>query len=70
MDARAEFQRALRRDVPVGLVELPPAVLERLTALADRDRKRRDAEVEATLAEALKEIPFPLRGVAKKAVLG
>ena len=70
MSAEGEFQRALRRDVPPELQGLDDATLEGLAALADRERKRRDAELEESLTGALKEIPFPLRGVAKKAVLG
>jgi hypothetical protein len=70
MSAGAEFQRALRREVPDELQGLDEATLEGLTALADRERRRRDAELEHSLTEALKEIPFPLRGIAKKAVLG
>ncbi len=69
MSVEAEFERALRRPVPPELQGLDDAVLTRLTALADAERTRRDEELRDSLTEALKEIPLPLRGVAKKAVL-
>lgn len=69
MSAQAEFERALRRAVPSGLQGLDDALVEKLTVLADAERVRRDEELRDSLTEALKEIPLPLRGVAKKAVL-
>lgn len=69
MSAEAEFQRALRRTVPRELLELEDSVLMALTELADAERVRRDAELTDSLTEALKEVPLPLRGVAKRAVI-
>lgn len=69
MSAQGEFERALRRTVPIELQGLDAGLLEKLTALADAERVRRDEELRDSLTEALKEIPLPLRGVAKKAVL-
>ena len=69
MSAEAEFERALRRPVPSELRGLDDDLLTRLTELADAERVRRDEELSDSLTEALKEVPLPLRGVAKRAVL-
>ena len=55
--------------IPAGITALGPEVeceLERLIAAA---RKRDDRELAAALNDALKVIPLPLRGMARK-VLG
>ncbi|MBA2349412.1 MAG: hypothetical protein H0V81_14080 [Solirubrobacterales bacterium] len=69
MSAQGEFERALRRAVPPELQGLDDGLLEQLTVLADAERVRRDEELRDSLTEALKEIPLPLRGVAKRAVI-
>lgn len=66
-------QRAHRQDdvalmatIPAGITALGPEVereLERLIAVA---RDRDDRELAAALNDALKVIPLPLRGVARK----
>lgn len=68
MTGREEFEKALRRDLPPALEGLDDTVLAQLAVLGDRERRRRDAELKASLEGALKELPLPLRPIAKKAV--
>ena len=68
MTGREEFEKALRRDLPPELEGLDDATLSALAALGDRERRRRDKELEDSLLGALKELPLPLRPIAKKAV--
>ena len=68
MTGREEFEKALRRELPPALEGLEDATLRRLAVLGDRERRRRDKELEDSLLGALKELPLPLRPIAKKAV--
>lgn len=55
---------------PPGIAALGPeatAAVERLVADAER---RQDAEVGAALADGLRAVPRPLRGIARKVLVG
>ncbi|HEY2296261.1 MAG TPA: hypothetical protein VGH43_00930 [Jatrophihabitans sp.] len=55
---------------PAGVAALPEADRERLVAVIKAARRRQAADLEASFHATVKHIPFPLRGVVKKALLG
>ena len=69
-DADDRLRKLLRAEPPAGVLALPVAARTELAELL-ADARRRQAR---TLAEAftatLKHVPFPVRGIVKKVLLG
>jgi hypothetical protein len=55
---------------PAGITALGPDVADRVRELVAAAERRQDAEVEAALQDGLRTIPRPLRGVARKVLVG
>ena len=55
---------------PPGVADLPAADQDRLVEVIRAARRKQAADLEASFHATLKHIPFPLRGVVKKALLG
>jgi hypothetical protein len=55
---------------PPGVAALPDADRARLVMVIRAARRKQAADLEASFHATLKHIPFPLRGVVKKALLG
>ncbi len=55
---------------PDGVTALSAADQARLADLIAAARKKQAADLEAAFAATLKHVPFPVRGLAKKMLLG
>ena len=55
---------------PAGVAALPDADRARLVAIIRAARRNQAADLEASFHATVKHIPFPLRGVVRKALLG
>ena len=56
--------------VPVAVAELPDDVLVRLTAQIESERARQSELIDAAARRAVAGVPFPVRGIVRKALLG
>lgn len=57
-------------ELPAGIVALGPDAAAAVAALVVDAERRQAAEVEAALVEGLRVIPRPLRGIARKVLVG
>ena len=55
---------------PDGVAALSETDRERLVIVIQAARRKQAADLEASFHATLKHIPFPLRGIVKKALLG
>lgn len=55
---------------PPGITELGPEVAARVAELVAAAERGQDAEVEVALQEGLRAVPRPLRGIARKVLVG
>lgn len=55
---------------PPGIAALPAADQAQLAAVIGSARRRQARDLEASFHATLKHIPFPLRGVIKKVLVG
>ena len=64
------LERVLGGPPPDGVAALPDAERARLLDVIEHARRKQAQDLEASFHATLKHIPFPLRGVVKKALLG
>jgi hypothetical protein len=64
------LERVLGGPPPAGVAALPDTERAELLAVIDQARRKQAEDLEASFHATLKHIPFPLRGVVKKALLG
>ena len=57
-------------EIPPGIAELGPDVIERLERMIDDAHARQRAELVEALDRTLRIVPRPLRGVARKVLTG
>jgi hypothetical protein len=70
MDGLDQLRDALRTEPPAGIAALPEETLADLAGLV-RDARRNQAEQLAEAFEAtLKHVPFPVRGIVRKVLVG
>lgn len=55
---------------PAGVTALPDDARSQLVAVIEHARRKQAEDLQASFHATLKHIPFPLRGVVKKALLG
>ena len=55
---------------PDGIAALPAAEQERLAGIIAAARRKQAADLRAAFEATLKHVPFPLRGVVRKVLLG
>jgi hypothetical protein len=60
----------LEGPVPTPVAELPDEVLARLTQQIETERARQSALIDEAARKAVSGVPFPVRGVVRKALLG
>jgi hypothetical protein len=70
MKADAALAEVLRADPPDSVRALPDATLERLTAQVRAAKARLDSETEESVRKAIAGVPFAVRPLVKKALLG
>ena len=56
--------------VPVTVAELPDEVLIRLTAQIETERAHQSQLIDEAARKAVAGVPFPVRGIVRKALLG
>jgi len=57
-------------ELPAGLRALGPDVVNEAERLVHEAERRQDRELREALTRTLRTVPWPLRGVAKKVLLG
>lgn len=57
-------------EVPPGIAALGPEAVARLQALVAQAEQRQADEAEASLQTALQVVPWPVRGIVRKVLLG
>jgi hypothetical protein len=65
-----ELRQLLGADPPAGVAALPAADRERLAAVISSARRRQGEDLAASFDATLKHVPFPLRAVVKRMLLG
>jgi hypothetical protein len=65
-----ELAEVLGADPPAAVAALPEADRQALVAVIDAARARQSADLAESFTRTLRHIPFPLRGVVKKVLLG
>jgi hypothetical protein len=69
-DGLAQLNDALRTEPPSGIAALPDETLADLAGLV-RDARRKQAEqLNAAFEATLKHVPFPVRGIVRKVLIG
>jgi hypothetical protein len=64
------LERVLGVAPPAGVAALSDDERAKLLAVIEHARRKQAEDLEASFHATLKHIPFPLRGVVKKALLG
>ncbi|MFL6060828.1 MAG: hypothetical protein ACJ72E_06335 [Marmoricola sp.] len=70
MTADAALTDVLGATPPETVRALPDATLERLTEQVRAAKERLDAETDESVRKAIAGVPFAVRGIVKKALLG
>ena len=65
-----ELANALGGVPPESVAKLPAATLSRLAGQIDAAKKRQDADLEKQVQVAIDGVPFAVRGIVRKALLG
>ena len=66
----ADLADLLGGEPPAGIAALPAADREQLAAVIEAARTKQGRDLAASFDATLKHIPFPLRGVVKKVLMG
>lgn len=65
-----ELADVLGDEPPVAIAALPEADRHALVAVIEAARERQAADLAESFTRTLRHIPFPLRGVVKKVLIG
>jgi hypothetical protein len=65
-----ELRQLLGADPPAGVSALPAADRARLVEVISSARRRQSEDLAASFEATLKHVPFPLRAVVKRVLLG
>jgi hypothetical protein len=68
--ADERLKKALRGEPPAGVRALDEASRRELADLLEQARRRQSRSLEEAFAATLKHVPFPVRGIVKKVLLG
>ena len=69
-EAVEQLEHQLGAPPTSGIAELPSDAHARLAGLIAAAREKQRADLEAAFAATLRHVPFPVRGLAKKMLLG
>ena len=69
-DPDARLRAFLRDEPPASVSALDAASRSALADLLEDARRRQDASLEQAFTATLKHVPFPVRGIVKKVLLG
>ena len=70
MKPAAELAAVLGETPPASVSALPVETLARLTAQIAEAKERQRREMEASVKTAIAGVPFAVRGIVKKALMG
>ena len=70
MSADAELTKVLGAAPPDSVRALPAETLTRLAEQIDTAKKNQDADLEKSVQVAIAGVPFAVRGIVRKALLG
>lgn len=70
MTSDAELARVLGSTPPASVSALPEETRTRLAEQIATAKARQDVEMEKSVARAIAGVPFAVRGIVKKALLG
>lgn len=70
MKPAADLAAVLGAEPPASVAALPADTLARLTAQIAASKRQHQVEMEASVQVAIAGVPFAVRGIVKKAVLG
>lgn len=68
--AKDDLAKALGASPPDSVGALPPATLSRLAEQIEAAKERQDAEMRSSVQVAIDGVPFAVRGIVRKALLG
>jgi hypothetical protein len=69
-DADERLRRLLGSEPPARVRELPEAARTQLADVVEDARRRQAASLEEAFGATLRHVPFPLRAIVKKVLLG
>jgi len=69
-DPNHRLRGLLGAEPPVGVLALPDDARSQLADLLDDARRRQAAGLEQAFTAALTHVPFPVRGIVRKVLLG
>ncbi|MET3962109.1 hypothetical protein ABIE44_002043 [Marmoricola sp. OAE513] len=70
MEPDADLTAVLGAAPPASVAALPPEVQQRLAAQVAEAKRRLESDTEASVQKAIAGVPFAVRGIVKKALLG
>ena len=70
MKSDAELIKALGAQPPASISALPPETLARLAEQIGTAKKQQHADMEKSVQKAIAGVPFAVRGIVRKALLG
>jgi hypothetical protein len=65
-----QLRALLSAEPPASVLALPPANRAELSELLETARRRQAEDLKAAFTASLKHVPFPVRGIVKKVLLG
>jgi len=65
-----DLTAVLGSQLPAGIAALAPATLARLAEQISAAKTRQQSEMEASVKTAIAGVPFAVRGIVKKALMG
>jgi hypothetical protein len=65
-----QLRELLGEQPPPGIAALPAEDQARLSGLIAAAREKQQADLEAAFTATVRHVPFPVRGLAKKMLLG
>ena len=69
-DPAERLRQLLGADPPAGALALPPDAQGELADLIAEARRRQSRSLEEAFAATLRHVPFPVRGLVRKVLLG
>jgi hypothetical protein len=69
-EAGEQLHQLLGEQPPPGVAALPAEDQARLAGLIAAAREKQRADLEAAFAATVRHVPFPVRGLARKMLLG
>lgn len=70
MDGLDQVRDALRTEPPAGIAALPDETLVDLAGLVRNARRSQAEQLAAAFEATLKHVPFPVRGIVRKVLVG